>query len=156
MRILLYLLSSCLLLACSEQSRSTSFVFYDSHGVLYKSDSAGTNAKKEYNLAKEPKLVLIATTSAKIDKFVEQMSIIYKTDAEKYQYMYVVANKEKENRSGYYTSSSDAEKLVAGNPFRIFIYNESGKLITSSTNVISSDKLKSHLTHMSPNSVNRH
>ena len=146
MRTLHYLILSFLVFACSNSVSTTAFSFYDSHGVSYRSDTAGVNAKKEYELIKEPKLILIATSSASLKQFAQQMEVIYKTDAEKLQYMYVVANKEKEDHSGYYTSTSVAKNLIPDKIFKINIYDEHGKLIVSSNKVISADNLKLHLT----------
>jgi uncharacterized protein (UPF0333 family) len=146
MRITAYFIISLLIFGCSATSIPQEFTFYDSHGIIYHSSTATQNAKMEYGLDQEPRLIIIATSSENEKKFKKQMRIIYNVNAEQMQYMYVVANSEEEDHSGYYATKSTAKKLLDGNSFKIIIYNGKGKLITQSQEVIGEQKLVDLLT----------
>jgi hypothetical protein len=127
----------------------TGFTFYNSHSELYHSSTAGLNAKKEFGLEREPKIVVVATSSNENPKYKEQLKSIHNVNAEDMQYMYVIANSEEEDRSGYYTSMSTSKKLLAGDNFKILIYDEKGNIIAQSNKVFDESSLKYHLTHKS-------
>ena len=149
MRGIAYLLVLLLSSSCSSMCVSKEFSFYDSHGVLYRSNSAGSDVKNEYQLERNPKIILLATLSTREIKYQEQISVIQKLDAEKYQYMFVLANAEEEDRSGYYASKSVASELLNGSSFKIIIYGEHGELLRESSQVIREEKLEHHLTKSS-------
>ena len=82
--------------------------------------------------------------------FYDSHGIIYHsstaTQNAKMEYIYVVANSEEEDHSGYYATKSTAKKLLDGNSFKIIIYDGKGKLITQSQEVIGEQKLVHLLT----------
>jgi hypothetical protein len=148
MRAIIYFVIS-ILLGCSCVNSQAGFTFYDSHSERYHSSTAGLNAKKEYGLEREPKIVVVATSSKDNLKYKEQMKIIYNVNAEEMQYMYIIANSEGEDRSGYYTSKSISKKLLAGDIFKVLIYDENGNIIAQSNEVFNEGRLKYHLTNKS-------
>jgi hypothetical protein len=137
------------LIGCSFVNNQAGFKFYDAHSECYHSSTAGLNAKKEFGLEREPKIVVVATSSKDNPKYKEQMKTIYNVNAEEMQYMYIIANSKEEGRSGYYTSTSTSIKLLAGDIFKVLIYDEKGDLIAQSNEVFSESRLKYHLTRKS-------
>lgn len=77
------------------------------------------------------------------------MNIIYNINAEEFQYMYIIANSEEEDHSGYYTSMSTSKKLLTGDIFKVLIYDEKGNSIAQSNKVSNENSLKYHLTNKS-------
>jgi hypothetical protein len=133
---------------CSGMNGKTEFAFYDAYGALYNSSTAGLNVKKEFNLESKPKLVVIATSSKYNPKFIEQMNILSKVNAEEMNYMYIIANSEEEDRSGYYFRKAEAANFLSGDSFKIAIYDENGEAIKKSDHIIRSNDLKFYLAEV--------
>jgi hypothetical protein len=137
-----------ILLGCSCVNSKAGFTFFDSHSKRYHSSTVGLNAKKEFGLEREPKIVVVATSSKDNPKYKEQMKIIYDVDAEEMQYMYIIASSEEEDRSGYYTSMATSKKLLNGDILKVLIYEE-GNIIAQSNEVFNERSLKYYLTNKS-------
>lgn len=148
MRVIICFLFS-ISLGCSCFNSQAGFTFYDAHNECFHSSTAGLNVKKEFGLAKEPKIVVVATSSQDNLKYKEQMKIIYNVDAEEMQYMYIIANSEEEDRSGYYTNVTTSRKILAGDAFKVIIYDEEGNIIVQSNEVFKESGLKYYLTKKS-------
>ena len=145
MKALTYALLLFVLSGCSSSAKNIGHSFYDSHGKSYHSSTASLNLEREYQLDGKPGLVIVATTSENVSKFKQQMSVIHKVNPEQMQYLYVIANSEKEDVSGYYTEKIVAKKILAGDSFKIIIYDEKGKVLRKSTEVIGEEKLRYYL-----------
>ena len=139
--ILLLTLSSCSTFSCSTIDNSRKLVFYDSHGVLYPVNTTGLTIKEEFKLSEEPKIIFLATSDEENIKFKQQLNIFYKVNAEEMQYLYVIANSKKEDKSGYYADSSLSEEILSGENFKIIIYGKGGVVITESTSVLTKSEL---------------
>ena len=145
--IICFILSILLIYGCA--SSHAEFTFYDSHNKRYHSSTAGLNVKKEFGLEREPKIVVVATSSKDNPKYKKQMKNIYNVDAEEMQYMYIIANSDEEDRSGYYTSMATSKKLLDGDIFKVLIYDEEGNIIAQSNEVFNESSLKYYLTNKS-------
>lgn len=146
MRVFLYIFFLLALSGCSGGLETTDITFYDSYGKDYKIKSASETIKEEYNLNKKPKLILIATSSKNQTQYNRQMNIIHDTDPEKMQYLYIVANSEEVDTSGYYIEKTAANDILSGKNFRITLYNESGIPVKESNAVLNKDDLVKFLT----------
>lgn len=142
----LILFAGCSSFVTSQDISSATFSFYDSYGRVYDLDTASTRVQEEYQLENKPIIIIIATNSTKQDQFVEQMRVIEKVDPENFQYMYVVANSENEDNSGYFTTKSVASNLLSGKQFKIIVNDQCGKPIKSSYQTINETELKHCLT----------
>jgi len=109
----------------------------------------GTVIKKEYGLDENPKLILLATSNSDLDKFKSQLKIIKEIDAEKFQYLYVIANSKTLNKSGYHTSIFDAKNILGNSTFKIIIYDQNGILVRNSALVLGKNMILQHLTKSS-------
>lgn len=145
-RAILLILSFVFLFACAHSGNVEGIVFSDSHGENYNSGTMGAKIKKVYGLDESPRLILLATKSAELEEFKSQLKIIKGIDAEKFQYLYVIANSETVNASGYFTSKMEAEKILGNAKFKIIIYNQSGALVRSSNTVLGEQVMLHHLT----------
>lgn len=145
MRILLYTSLFLLFFGCSAPHKITDIYFYDSYEKKYQLSLFSETIKKEYNLNDKPKIIFVATSSADIKKYKDQMNILHVINAEEMSYLYVIANSNKEDRSGYFTDQSDAEKILSGKEFKIIIFNEQGKTIKESEQVLGKKDIISHL-----------
>ncbi len=152
MRTIVIILFFISLFACAHNGNSKEITFSDSHGKHYSSSTVGSTIKKEYDLNEKPKLILLATSNSDLEEFKSQLRIIKEIDAEKFQYLYVIANTETVNNSGYHTSKMDAKKILGNAAFKIMIYVQNGTLVQSSKAVI--DK-KAILNHLTKNSIGR-
>ena len=138
-----------ILIGCSCINSQAGFIFYDAHSERYHSSTAGINAKNEFGLEREPKIVVVATSSKDNPKYKEQMKIIYNVNAEEMQYLYIIANSQEEDRSGYYTSRSTSKKFLDGDIFKVLIYDERGGIIAQSKEIFSESSLEHHLSKSS-------
>lgn len=146
MKVATYLVLLFIFAGCVNIENSTAVKFYDADGTMYRTTTAASSVKKEFNLDTEPRLVVVATSSKSNPEYKEQMRIILKVDAEEMQYMYIIANSEEENHSGYFIKADDAKALLAGDSFKIIIYGENGEIMVNSRSIIEEDNLKMHLT----------
>jgi len=149
MRTLLYVSLLLALASCSNSFNVKDIAFYDSYGKEYQLRISQKTIKKEYGLNKKPKIIIIATSSNNTRIFKEQMSIIHNIDAEKMSYMYVVANSNEEDRSGYYTDPSTALRILSGEEFRIIIFSEDVRPVADSSQILSVGNIIDHLTKSS-------
>ncbi len=149
MRTTIIILLFISLFACAHKGNSEKIVFYDSYGKYYSSDTVGAKIKKEYGLNEKPKLILLATSNSNLEEFKSQLRIIKEINAEKYQYLYVMANIEVVNNSGYHTSKMDAQKILGNSAFKIMIYDQNGTLIQNSNEVIDKKIILRYLTKSS-------
>jgi hypothetical protein len=132
--------------ASQDIINSSNFTFYDSYGRMYEIDTASSQVRKEYQLENKPIIIIIATNSTNQRKFIEQMKVIEKVNAEEFQYLYVLANSENEDNSGYFTTKTVASKLLSGKQFKIIINDQCGKRIKSSYQTINETEFKNCLT----------
>jgi len=144
--IILFLIS---LFACAHNGNSEEITFSDSHGKHYSSNTVGAIIKKEYDLNEKPKLLLLATSNSNLEAFKSQLRIIKEIDAEKFQYLYVIANIETVDKSGYHTSKMDAKRILGNAAFKIIIYDQNGTLVQSSKAVVDKKVILHHLTKSS-------
>ena len=144
--IICVILLGCSSLVASQDISSSNFTFYDSYGRTYEIDTASSQVQEEYQLENKPIIIIVATNSTNQKQFIEQMKVIEDINAEVFQYMYVVANSEVEDSSGYFTKKNVALKLLSGKQFRVIINDQCGKLIKSSYQSINENELKHFLT----------
>ena len=111
MRTIVIILFFISLFACAYNGNSEEITFSDAYGKHYSSSTMGAVIKKEYDLDEKPKLILLATSNSDLEEFKSQLRIIKEIDAEKFQYLYVIANIETVDKSGYHTSKMDAKKF---------------------------------------------
>ena len=142
-------ISLFLLSACSSTLNTTATIeFHDTQGVTYNSISAGTAIMKSYSLNSEPTTIILATNNIKSSLFTAQLNNLNELNAEHYEYITVISNTKKINKSGYYTSTDQAKSILNGKAFKILIFNGQGSVTIESTTLISSNKLKTHLTSL--------
>ncbi|MBL4608651.1 MAG: hypothetical protein JKY01_12595 [Pseudomonadales bacterium] len=146
MHKLIVLFGFLLITACTAQISINEVLFYDSQGIEYKFSSAGKTIQKNYNLDSMPVIIVLATSDVKLPLFISQLSNVNIFNAEEYEYLLVTANTRSVDSSGYYTSTEQAELILKGKEFKIVIFNSQGNMIVESTNLISANGLKTHLT----------
>jgi hypothetical protein len=135
-----------LLTGCANNVTSESIGFYDAYGKQYQSIFAPSDIRNEFGLSREPRIVIIATSTTANEKYLKQLSIVSRVDAEEFEYLYVVANTEEEDRSGYYVSVSESINILDGESFRVIVLDEKGEVLEKTSHVLSDNELKSHLT----------
>ena len=150
MKVTKYLFVLIFFLGCSSIKTPSTFTFYGPHGRMYQSDIASKMVKKAFKLERSPKLVVLATSSSTNQKYIEQSHDISKANAEELGYMFIVANSEEEDQSGYYLKKEDAENYLSGNDFQVVVYDNRGRVITQSNDVISLDDFKAFLADKPP------
>ncbi len=146
MKALMWITALTILSGCANLSKLTELTFYDAHGEEYNSSTASSNLKKKFNLEDKPRIVVIATSSKSNQRYKEQISAINKVNAEEMQYLYIVANTDDEDHSGYYMTRKGSKHILAGDIFKVIIYDELGQIIKKSNEVIGVDVLMKHLT----------
>lgn len=149
MRTIVIVLFFISLFACAHNRNSEEITFFDAYGKRYSSNTVGAVIKKEYDLNEKPKLILLATSNSDLEEFKSQLRIIKEIDAEKFQYLYVIANVETVDKSGYHTSRIDAKKILGNSAFKIIIYDQNGTLAQSSKAVVDKKVILHHLTKSS-------
>jgi hypothetical protein len=146
MRLASFVLVLVSVIGCAHTGKSADFTFHDAHGNIYSASSTPTKLQKEFDLSSKPKIVVIAASSISNIKYKEQISEISKLNAEELQFLYVLANSEEEDNSGYYSTLTASSKILDGKEFKILIYGGQGEIIKSSDTVIKAEELKNHLT----------
>lgn len=136
------LITSILYFSCSSSNQFSNIYFHDSYKTSYELKTAPHILQKEYNLENPPKLILLATSKNELELFKLQLNEIYQIDAEEINYIYIIANAEKEYKGQYYTSMNTAKRILSGKMFKIIIFNEQGKIIKNSDQVLYKEKLK--------------
>ena len=149
MRTIIKVLFIISLIGCSQSSVSEIVMFSDSHGKYYRSDTVGGIIKNEYGLNENLSLILLATSNSDSEEFKSQLKIIKEIDAEEFQYLYVIANSDTLNKSGYYTSKIDAKNILGNTKFKIIIYDQHGDLVQSSSAVLEKKTILYYLTKSS-------
>ncbi len=74
-----------------------------------------------------------------------QLEIMSTLDAEELQYLYVIANSEKVDSSGYHMQTTESERILSGDDFKIIVYDENGSAILIENKVVSETDLEKHL-----------
>jgi len=145
MKIPVWFMVISMFIGCTSVSQLTGFRFYDANGGVYNSLTAPSVFKKEFNLNNKPKMLIIATSSKSNQKYKLQIEAMNKINAEEMEYLYILANSEEENNSGYYMTKLDSSNILKGNYFRVIIYDQFGKIIKESTKIIGEKELITNL-----------
>jgi len=142
----IFLMVALLSTGCSSHVQNSNLTFYDSHGESYNSKSAGKDISKQYNIKNKPTIIALATANAEVKKYTSQLKIINSINAEDYQYILVIANHNNTDKSGYYTSINEAEKILDKDSFKIIIFSGNGIATLISNNIVGRESLIHHLT----------
>jgi len=146
MRIVNTILCLFLMISCTNQISATGVEFHDANGIGYHSKDAGAVIKDDYDLNSPPRIVIVAIENSTIPEYEQQLNNIYEVDAEQYEYILVVADTEVAHKSGYYTETAVAQKILDDELFTVAIYGINGEVVVSSNEVIDSDSLIQYLT----------
>jgi len=133
-------------LSCTNNVQNESLIFFDSHGEIYNSKTAGENISKQYKTENRPTIVVLATNNVKNKKFISQLNIVNSLNAEDYQYLLIIANSENIDKSGYYVSINESKRILNKGDYKILIFNGSGDKLLINNNIVSKESLIHHLT----------
>lgn len=146
MRLTIFWLLLATVAGCSTVEQTPAFTFYDAYGKPYTSRDASVRIKDEFQLESAPGLVLVAASSSDNPKFLAQREAIAATDPEDLQYIFILANAEEEERSGYYMKREDVHEVLGKNAFEISVIGGDGHIIAQSVDVMDAPTLSSHLS----------
>lgn len=129
---LMFIITAFVQGGCSHIPQKESYDFYDANGEKYSTINASEVVKRKYSLRKGPKVVVLAASDFSDRRFLSQMEVFKIFNAEKYNYLYVLASELHRKEHGYNMSKLMAGKFLNGRDFRIVIYKNDGSVLVDS------------------------